>query len=85
VAASARSRGVIMSRATVGVSWIAGSRAHADREPSLSLRDAGEKTTCWQGVKGGRFPNPVNPGPKTTVWRAEDILALSEPGALSDG
>ncbi|MEM1381751.1 MAG: AlpA family phage regulatory protein [Pseudomonadota bacterium] len=36
------------------------------------------KSTWWQGVKDGRFPEPQKLGPRTTVWRAEDIRALYE-------
>jgi predicted DNA-binding transcriptional regulator AlpA len=36
------------------------------------------KSTWWQGVRDGRFPAPVKLGPKTTVWRVEDVLALIE-------
>lgn len=36
------------------------------------------KSTWWQGVKDGRFPQPSKLGPRTTVWRAEDIRALYE-------
>ena len=36
------------------------------------------KSTWWQGVKDGRFPKPTKLGPRTTVWRAEDIRALFE-------
>lgn len=39
------------------------------------------RSTWWQGVKEGRFPKPVKLGPKTTVWKAEDInLLLKELG-----
>ncbi|HAU1546660.1 TPA: AlpA family phage regulatory protein [Legionella pneumophila] len=31
------------------------------------------KSTWWAGVKSGRFPKPVKLGPRTTVWRVEDI------------
>ena len=34
------------------------------------------KTTWWEGCRTGRFPKPVKLGPRTTVWRAEDIAAL---------
>ena len=34
------------------------------------------KSTWWQGVKEGRFPQPQKLGPRTTVWKAEDIRAL---------
>lgn len=38
------------------------------------------KSTWWQGVKAGRFPQPQKLGPRTTVWRVEDIRALFEGG-----
>ena len=34
------------------------------------------KSTWWQGVRDGRFPKPTKLGPRTTVWKAEDIRAL---------
>jgi predicted DNA-binding transcriptional regulator AlpA len=34
------------------------------------------RSTWWAGVKSGRFPSPVKLGPRTTVWRVEDIRAL---------
>lgn len=34
------------------------------------------KSTWWAGVKSGRFPSPIKLGPRTTVWRVEDIRAL---------
>ncbi len=30
----------------------------------------------WSGVRTGRFPRPVKLGPRTTAWRARDVLAL---------
>ncbi|PNG24677.1 helix-turn-helix transcriptional regulator [Methylocella silvestris] len=39
------------------------------------------RSTWWAGVKSGRFPKPVKLGPRTTVWRVEDIWALIERGA----
>ncbi|WP_336491297.1 helix-turn-helix transcriptional regulator [Methylobacterium nigriterrae] len=38
------------------------------------------RSTWWSGVKSGRFPKPVKLGPRTTVWRVEDIRALIEWG-----
>lgn len=38
------------------------------------------KSTWWEGVRTGRFPKPFKLGPRITVWRAEDILALIERG-----
>lgn len=34
------------------------------------------KSTWWQGIKDGRFPQSVKLGPRTTVWRVEDIRRL---------
>lgn len=36
------------------------------------------KSTWWQGVKDGRFPQPQKLGPRTTVWNAKDIRSLFE-------
>jgi len=36
------------------------------------------KSTWWQGVKDGRFPRSYKLGPRTTVWKAEDIRAMFE-------
>ena len=34
------------------------------------------KSSWWEGCKSGRYPKPVKLGPRTTVWRVEDITAL---------
>lgn len=34
------------------------------------------KSAWWEGCKTGRYPKPVKLGPRTTVWRAEDIKAF---------
>ncbi len=37
------------------------------------------KSTWWQGVKDGRYPQPVRTlGQRITAWRVEDIRALIE-------
>ena len=36
------------------------------------------KSTWWEGCRTGRYPKPIKLGPRTTVWRAEDIAALVE-------
>jgi len=36
------------------------------------------KSTWWNGIKDGRFPQSVKLGPRTTVWRVEDIRRLIE-------
>lgn len=44
------------------------------------------KTAWYAGVKDGRFPKPVNLGPRTAAYRAEDIRALIENlGSQADG
>lgn len=36
------------------------------------------KSSWWAGCQTGRFPKPIKLGPRTTVWRAEDIAGLVE-------
>ena len=36
------------------------------------------KSTWWQGVKSGKFPQPVKLGARTTAWRVSDIQELLE-------
>ena len=36
------------------------------------------KTAWWNGVKAGRYPQPVKLGPRTTAWRASDIRRIAE-------
>jgi predicted DNA-binding transcriptional regulator AlpA len=38
------------------------------------------KSSWWQGIRDGRFPSPIKLGPRTTVWRSEDIRALIDRG-----
>ncbi len=42
------------------------------------------KSTWWEGVKSGRFPQPIKLGPRITVWREEDIEALLANGIEGD-
>jgi prophage regulatory protein len=35
------------------------------------------KSTWWQGVKTGRYPQPVKISDRCTAWRVEDIRALA--------
>jgi prophage regulatory protein len=34
------------------------------------------RSSWWEGVRAGRFPKPLKLGPRTTVWRVEDIREL---------
>lgn len=36
------------------------------------------KSTWWQGVKDGRFPQPIKLSERVTVWRAEEVRAFVE-------
>lgn len=38
------------------------------------------KSSWWEGCRTGKYPRPVKLGPKTTVWRVEDIRALIQEG-----
>lgn len=40
------------------------------------------KSTWWEGVRTGRFPKPVKLGPRITTWRADEIYALVQYGAI---
>jgi prophage regulatory protein len=42
------------------------------------------KSSWWQGVKDGRYPEPVKLGPRTTAWREADINELVEQGTDSE-
>lgn len=42
------------------------------------------KSTWWEGVKDGRFPQPIKLGPRISVWRAEDIEELLVKGVQDD-
>ena len=33
-------------------------------------------SSWWRGIALGIYPKPVKLGPRTTVWRVEDIRAL---------
>ncbi len=41
------------------------------------------KSTWWNGIKEGRFPQGHKLGPRTTAWRVEDILNLIESAGKS--
>jgi hypothetical protein len=39
-------------------------------------------TAWWQGCASGKYPKPIKLGPKTTVWRVEDIRDLIAKGGV---
>lgn len=56
--------------------------AHA--EPPIPPLIPVSRSTWWAGVRAGRFPQPIKLGPKTTVWRVEDIRALIEAASAKE-
>lgn len=34
------------------------------------------RSSWWSGIRCGRYPKGLKLGPRTTVWRVEDIRAL---------
>lgn len=36
------------------------------------------KSSWWEGVKAGKYPQPIKLGPNTTAWKVSDIRALIE-------
>ena len=38
------------------------------------------KSTWWEGVRTGKFPQPVKLGDRITCWRLEEILELARKG-----
>jgi predicted DNA-binding transcriptional regulator AlpA len=36
------------------------------------------KSSWWNGVASGKFPQPIKLGARTTCWRESDILALMD-------
>ena len=36
------------------------------------------RSSFLEGCRTGRYPKPIKLGPRTTVWRAEDIAAFIE-------
>lgn len=47
-----------------------------DADPPIPAIIPISKSGWWAGVKAGKFPKPLKLGPRTTVWRVEDIRAL---------
>lgn len=48
-------------------------------EPPIPAVIPVSKSTWWEGVKNGRYPQPVRSlGRRITAWRVEDIRKLIE-------
>ena len=50
------------------------------RQPPVLPLIPVSKSTWWDGVRSGRYPQPIKLGPRITAWRVEDIRALIENG-----
>ena len=38
------------------------------------------RSSWYAGVRDGKYPKPKKLGPRTSVWRASDILAIVDSG-----
>lgn len=64
--------------------WQIIGRPATDTEPAIPAIIPVSKSTWWDGVRSGRYPEPTRSlGARITAWRAEDIRALIE--AMSKG
>lgn len=43
------------------------------------------RSSWWAGVRDGRYPTPIKLGPRTTCWRAQEILTLVDAGVEKGG
>jgi prophage regulatory protein len=56
---------------------------NAKTQPPVPAIIPVSKSTWWQGVRTGRYPQPVRGlGRRITAWRVEDIRALIESTSL---
>jgi prophage regulatory protein len=49
-----------------------------DADPPIPAVIPIGRSSWWEGVRTGRYPQPIKLGPRTTCWRVEDIRALIE-------
>ncbi len=49
-----------------------------DRKRNISPLIPISRSAWWLGIRNQKYPKGVKLGPRTTVWRAEDIQALIE-------
>ena len=45
-------------------------------EPPIPALIPISKSSWWAGISSGRFPKGIKVGPRTTVWRVDEVLAL---------
>jgi hypothetical protein len=51
---------------------------NAKADPPIKPVYPVSRSTWWEGVRSGLYPQPVKLGPRITAWRVEDIRALIE-------
>ena len=51
---------------------------NAKADPPIPAIIPVSRSTWLEGVKTGRYPQPVKLGPRITAWRVSDIRALIE-------
>lgn len=42
------------------------------------------RSTWLAGVKSGRYPQPFKLGPRVTVWRFDEVVALTKAGGQDE-
>jgi len=42
------------------------------------------RASWWNGIKSGKYPQPIKLGPRTTAWRVEDIRRLVEETGMGE-
>ncbi len=52
------------------------------RLPEVLRRIPISKSAWWDGVRRGKFPQPIKLGERLTCWREDDIRELVERGVL---
>ena len=38
------------------------------------------RSTWWEGVRSGVYPEPIKLGPRTTCWRSSEVHAVAQYG-----
>lgn len=54
------------------------SKTHKPKRPRIGVTPIipVSKSQWYQGIKDGKYPAPIHLGPRTSVWRVEDIRTL---------
>lgn len=56
------------------------------RIEELMARLSISRSSVWEGCRAGRLPQPIKIGPRTTVWKSEEVDAFIDSlGKQGDG